>query len=231
MYRFKDRDEAGRMLAERLMREGFSEPVVLGIPRGGVVPAEHVARLLHGELGVVVARKLRAPYQPELAIGAVTADGISWINEELAADTRASPAYLEKEQAVQAAEAARREKAFDGRHRPPVAGRVVIIVDDGVATGATAIAAIRSIKAAGAARVVLAVPVGPPDTLSYLASEADQVISLQEPSYFDAVGQFYRQFEPVVDTEVRAVLDRFYGPGESASAEKDAALDASGGAS
>lgn len=204
---FEDRDDAGRRLAEALAARGYEHPVVLGLPRGGVVVAGHVARRLGGPLGVVVARKLGAPGQEELAIGAVTADGVPWINEDLARATGATAEYLEAGIAGQTAEAKRREAAFDGTQRPPVAGRTVIIVDDGVATGATVLAAVRAMRAAGAGRVVVAVPVGPPATLNLLREEADEVVALREDEHFWAVGQFYRDFRPVQDADVRRVLD------------------------
>jgi predicted phosphoribosyltransferase/dienelactone hydrolase len=206
MLMFADRDDAGRRLAEALAAKGYVAPIVLGIPRGGVVVAAHVARRLHGQLGVVVARKLGAPGQPELALGAVTADGVTWIDEHLAWESGATPDYLRAVIAEETREAQRRERAFDGLHRPPIAGRTVIIVDDGIATGATALAAVRSLRAAGAGRVVVAVPVGPPRTLALLRQEADDVVALLEVEDFWAVGQFYRDFRPVDDAEVQRIL-------------------------
>ncbi|MGE0600023.1 MAG: alpha/beta fold hydrolase [Dehalococcoidia bacterium] len=206
---FEDRDDAGRRLAAAVKARGFAGAIVLGIPRGGVPVAAYVARAIGGTLGVVVARKLGAPGNPELAVGAVTADGIPWINEDLARDTGANHDYLDREIASQAREAARREAAFDGGRRPDVRGRAVIIVDDGIATGATALAAARSMRAAGAKPVVLAVPVGPPSTLRRLKDEADEVICLHEDSDFWAIGQFYRDFRPVEDDEVRRIIEKF----------------------
>jgi predicted phosphoribosyltransferase len=206
---FKNRDEAGIQLARALQSRGYEHPIVLGIPRGGIVPAAHVARALGGDLGVVVARKLGAPYQHELAIGAVTADGVAWVNEELVRDIGVDPEYLHAETARQAEEASRREAAFDGHRRPPVKGRTVIIVDDGLATGATAIAATRSMKAAGAGRVVVAVPVGPSHTVRALQNEADEVFALEVRDDFMAIGQFYRDFTQVEDEEVRGILANF----------------------
>lgn len=216
MQPFRDRDDAGRRLAEIIKRRGYERAVVLGIPRGGVATAVHVARALDADLGVVVARKLRAPHQPELAIGAVTAGGVAWVNQELAEATGASGAYLEREKTEQAAEAARREAAFDGSVRPSVAGRPVIVVDDGVATGATVIAAVQSLKAAGAGRVVVAVPVGPPRTLEQLRSLADEVIAIEEVEDFYAIGQFYIDFAQLADADVQRILHEYRdnrGPG------------------
>ena len=173
--------------------------------------ALEVARELGAELGVVVARKLGAPYQPELAVGAVTADGALWVNQPLATEVGADAKYLAEEQGRQVAEACRREEEFDGSRRPDVQGRTVIVVDDGIATGATAIAALRSMRNRGAARVILAVPVAPPDTVQAMRAEADEVICVAPEPDFYAVGQFYVDFRPVPDVEVRAILDGFAG--------------------
>jgi predicted phosphoribosyltransferase/pimeloyl-ACP methyl ester carboxylesterase len=205
--RFQDRNEAGRMLAAFLKERNYERPVVLGIPRGGVPVAIEVARALGGELGVVVARKLGAPGYAELAIGATTASGVSYVNSEIAAAVGATDDYIAAEKARQVIEAQRREQLFDGRRRPNVKGRVVLVVDDGIATGATAIAAVRAIKAEGASKVVLAVPVGPPPTIERLRAEADEVVCLHEDENFGAVGQFYVDFAPVSDDEVVRLLE------------------------
>ncbi len=174
MTRFLDRADAGRQLGALLRTRGLEGGVVLGIPRGGVPVALEVARALGAELGVVVARKLRAPYQPELAVGAVTADGGLWVNERLAAEVGADAKYLAEEQERQVREARRREEEFDGGRRPVVEGRTVIVVDDGIATGATAIAALRAMRTRGAGKIILAIPVGPPDTVQAMRAEADE---------------------------------------------------------
>jgi len=206
---FRDRIDAGEELAAVVKERHFETPVVLGIPRGGVPVAAVVARAINSELGVVVARKLGAPGNPELAIGATTESGASYINAAVATAAGASEQYLEAEKEKQIREARRREELFDGRRRPAAKGRTVIIVDDGVATGATAIAAVRAMKAEGAERVVLAIPVGPPEMLDLLREEADEVICLCEEEDFWAVGQFYVNFDPVSDEEVLDTLDTF----------------------
>ena len=209
MTQFRDREDAGKRLSHLLAGKKIEHPIVLGIPRGGVPVAAEVARALGGELGVVVARKLRAPGQPELAIGAVSASGVAYINHRLAEECGADDRYLAEEQERQAEEARRREAEFDSHRHAPVSGRTVIVVDDGIATGATAIAALRSIKWAGARRVILAVPVGPPDTIEAMRKEADEVYCLAiEPDFF-AIGQFYVDFRPFEDEQVRKVLDDF----------------------
>jgi putative phosphoribosyl transferase len=203
---FKDRTDAGRQLAEELLKHRFEDPIVLGIPRGGVVVSVEVASLLGVEHGVVVARKLRSPYQPELAIGAITAKGISYVDEALASSVGVDARYLAQEKDRQSTRASRYEESFNSHRRPPVTDRDVIIVDDGVATGATAIAAIRSMHAEGARKVIFAVPVGPPRTLGLLRQEADEVICLRGDETFFAVGQYYRHFPPIEDHQVRRIL-------------------------
>jgi putative phosphoribosyl transferase len=208
MY-FRDRKDAGEKLAAELKQKGYVEPVVLGIPRGGVPVAAEVARALGGTLAVVVARKLGAPGNPELAIGATTASGAEYINTGVAIAVGASQAYIDAEKQRQVAEAQRREELFDAHRRPNLNDRTVIVVDDGVATGATAIAAIRAMKAAGAKRVVIAVPVGPPEMIDLLGKEADEVVCLEADPGFWAVGQYYDNFDQVSDEDVRALLDAY----------------------
>lgn len=209
MTLFRDRVEAGELLAGAVRQAGIVRPVILGIPRGGVVVSIAVAAALGAEHGVIVARKIGAPRQPELAIGAVTATGGAFIDRQLAALTGADEEYLATQRAAQAAEARRREAIFDSRQRPSLQGRDVVIVDDGVATGATALAAVRSAREAGAARVIFAVPVGPTRTIEWLRQEADEVICLREESDFGAVGAFYVDFHPVPEDEVKRLLDAY----------------------
>ncbi|MGE0060289.1 MAG: alpha/beta fold hydrolase [Dehalococcoidia bacterium] len=206
---YRDRKDAGQRLAAALTERGIHHPLVLGIPRGGIPVAVEVARALDGELAAVVARKLGAPGYPELAIGAVTANGASYINGGVALAVGADQRYIEAERQRQVEEAKRREELFDGHRRPSAKGRIVIIVDDGIATGATAIAAVRSMKGEGAEQVILAVPVGPPETIELLQGEADVVVCLDVDPGFGAVGQYYVDFSQVSDQEARAVLERF----------------------
>ncbi len=213
MTTFRDRADAAEQLAQVLMERGIEHPVVLGIPRGGVVTSDIVARKLGADHGVVVARKLGAPTQPELAIGAVTARGGTYIDASIATMSGATEEYIARERERQMDEAKRREAAFDGQRTPNVAGRDVIVVDDGVATGATAIAAIRSVKAQGARRVIFAIPVGPTHTVAQLRTEADEVVCLNVEADFYAVGQFYDDFRPIQDAEVDALLHRGHDSG------------------
>lgn len=204
---FRDRDEAGTELARALAPHHGPETLVLGIPRGGVVVAAEVARRLGAELDVIVARKLGAPWQEELAIGAVTADGERWLDPERVAGAGATPHYIEQVTAQERAEADRRERVFRGdRPLPAIEGRTVIVVDDGLATGATARAALRSVRGRHPARLVLAVPVGADDSCRAVEAEADEIVCPHRPAAFMAISLFYRAFPQVTDAEVAACL-------------------------
>jgi putative phosphoribosyl transferase len=204
---FQDRHEAGTRLAERLARYRGQDCVVLGIPRGGVPVAAVVAERLAADLDIVVARKLGAPDQPELALGAVTADGGRFLNDDYIWELGIGPAYLEQVTTRERNEARRREERFRAGRAPcPLAGRTVIIVDDGLATGATMRAAVRSVRQHQPARLVVAVPVGSRPACDALRAEADEVICLAEPEPFWAVGVSYRDFSPTEDVEIEQVL-------------------------
>ena len=207
MTLFDDRRDAGDALAERLEHYRGSNALVLGLPRGGVVVAAQVARRLEAELDVVVARKLGAPFSRELAIGAVTANGGRFLNEDVLAAYRISEAYIEAVTVGERAEARRREADLRGRRAAPsIAGRVVILVDDGLATGATMRAAVRSVRQHRPRRIVVAVPVGAPESCAALREEVDDVVCLREPPDFGSVGRFYRDFSQIDDAEVRMLL-------------------------
>lgn len=203
---FEDRHEAAELLASALAPRVEGPATVLAIPRGGLVVGAVVARTLEAPLDVVIPRKLGAPGNPELAIGAV-APGVRVFHERTIRQLGVSEGYLEAEAARQDQEIRRREVAYRGGRVPaPVAGRTAIVVDDGVATGATAVAALRWARAAGAARVVFAAPVGPPAARARLEPECDEVILLLEPPGFLAVGEWYRDFDQVSDDEVIELL-------------------------
>ncbi|MEB2285134.1 MAG: phosphoribosyltransferase [Polyangiaceae bacterium UTPRO1] len=207
---FEDRRDAGRRLAARLMPFRDEAPAILALPRGGVPVGYEIARALAAPLDVIVVRKLGAPNEPELGIGAVV-DGdspLGVLNEETMRALGVSREYLDREVAAQLAEIHRRQSVYrSGRTRVPIAGRTAIIVDDGLATGSTMRAAIRSVRRADPARLVLAVPVAPADTLSELAKEVDETVCLATPEPFGAVGFFYRDFGQTTDDEVTYLLD------------------------
>jgi len=204
---FRDRREAGRRLAAALGEWRDQSPVVLGLPRGGVPVAVEVARELDAPIDVILVRKLGVPFQPELAMGAIGEDGVRVLNAEVLDSVGADPATIDEVEVHERNElSARAERYRAGRPRLDVSGRTVIIVDDGVATGSTARAAIAVARAHGAARVVLATPVAPPRTCRELALDADDVVCLEQPERFMAVGQFYEDFSQTTDAEVIACL-------------------------
>ncbi|MDW8102277.1 MAG: phosphoribosyltransferase [Anaerolineae bacterium] len=212
---FRDRHEAGKLLAQKLLDlKGHPKAIVLGIPRGGVVVAYEVAKALGLPLDVFIARKIGAPGNPELAIGAVASDGTVILDELSISLMGVSRQYIEKEIEHQKEEIRKRLLAYrGGREGYSLQGRIVILVDDGVATGATTIASLRAIKASNPSQTILAVPVAPPDTVEKLRQEADRVICLYTPSPFWAVGAFYLNFEQTSDEEVKALLAELM-PGE-----------------
>lgn len=207
---FADRQEAGQRLAAALRERDYGGAGlrVLGIPRGGVVVAAEVARALDAPLDVVIARKLRAPYQPELAIGAVVSgDATPIVNPELARATGATPDYLEQEVAYQRGEIERRLRLYRGDRPPPdLAGRTAVVIDDGIATGYTFRAALEALRRQRVERLVAAVPVAPRESLALLSRLADDVVCLATPEPFLAVGVWYRDFEQSTDEEVIALL-------------------------
>ncbi|HET6954109.1 MAG TPA: phosphoribosyltransferase [Acidimicrobiales bacterium] len=206
---FRDRADAGRRLAARLDGLAGEDVVVLALPRGGVPVAEQVAEALGAPLDVIVVRKLGLPFRPELAMGAVGEGGVRVVDGDLVHRAMISRHELDAVEARELAELERRTRLFRGdRARVPLAGRTAVVVDDGVATGATARVACRVARRQGAARVVYAVPVGPPDTVADLRSEADEVVCLETHRRFRAVGRFYEDFTQVPDGQVVAILAR-----------------------
>ena len=220
---FIDRKEAGTLLGQELLNEGISGPgiVVLGIPRGGLVVAREVARILNADLDIVLSRKLGAPGNPELAIGAVAEDGKVFLHRMLVENLGVSDAYIQEEKARQMAEIARRSVLIR-RVLPkvPLARKHVIVTDDGVATGATMQAALWVVKQEKPSRLTGALPVGPEETLASLAQDADEITCLRAPYGFSAVGQFYRIFPQTEDIEVLAIM-------REEAARKSAAKEAS----
>lgn len=204
---FDDRVDAGRRLGGQLGHLRGPDTVVVGLPRGGVPVAAEVARALDAPLDVILVRKLGAPFQPELAIGAIGEDGVRVINEGLVRDAGVLDTQLAEIEARERAELERRVIRYrSGRGRMPLAGRLVVLVDDGVATGSTARAACEVASAEGASRVVLAVPVAPPDWRRRLAGVADELICVATPEPFYSVGQFYADFGQTTDDTVVSLL-------------------------
>jgi predicted phosphoribosyltransferase len=206
--RFRDRREAGRLLAARLgAHRGRRDAVVLGLPRGGVPPAAEIARVLELPLDVIISRKLGAPQNPEFAIGAVAEGGEPYLNAEGVEATGASKRFISQATERQRAEIARRQKLFrDGAPLRLEPGTTVILVDDGIATGSTVVAAIQALRRLGVGRIVLAIPVAPPDTVDRLRPLVDELVVLSMPTVFWAVGAFYDDFEQVSDEDVRRLL-------------------------
>jgi len=205
---FTDRTDAGERLAAELRRADLAVDIVLGIPRGGLPVARPVADALGVPLDVVVASKVGAPGNPELAVAAVADDGTTWRNDSLVGSLDLTTGYLEDEiEHEQRVAREKRERYREGRPPLELAGENVLVVDDGLATGATMFACVERVREAGAASVVAAVPVGSPRTADELERVADRVVVLETPHSFSAVGQFFRDFSQVSDAEAMALLD------------------------
>jgi putative phosphoribosyl transferase len=208
---FADRSEAGRALARRLLRFRDARPVVLALPRGGVPVGYEVAQVLDAPLDLVLVRKIGAPFQPELAIGAVV-DGRrpeTVLNEEMVREFQTPGSYIAEQSARKLEEIERRRELYlAGRARAPIEARTAIVVDDGIATGATMEAALHATRRANPKRLVLATPVAPPDTIERLRPQADEVVCLATPRLFDAIGSFYEDFRQLSDEEVVDLLQQ-----------------------
>ena len=209
--RFRDRADAGRRLAGKLTHLKDRRPIVLALPRGGVAVGFEIAQVLAAPLDIVLVRKIGVPWQPELALGAVSdgAEAETFIDPELARELPLPERYVEEETARQLAEIERRRKIYcDGRAPLEIKGCTVIVVDDGIATGATMRVALRAVRRRGPARLVLAVPVAPPETLVELGKESDETICLDREPMLGAIGFYYDDFHQVSDTEVVDLLNR-----------------------
>lgn len=204
---FADRSEAGERLAAALEDAGVDPDLVLAIPRGGLPVGRAVADRFGVPLDVVIAVKLGAPGNAELAVGAVAGDGSVWTNDRLVSRLGVDDAYLREEQARAQAVASQKVREYrSGEALPRLEGMRVVIVDDGLATGATALACVRQVQAAGADDVVLAVPVAAPDSTARVRDQGAEVVAVETPEAFGAVGQYYRDFRQVRDAEARSYL-------------------------
>ncbi len=210
---FRNREDAALQLAQRLKARKLKDPVVLGIPRGGVVTAAILARELGAELDVVLSRKLRAPYQPELAIGAIGEDGEVYLNSFASRAAGVTEAYIHEERNHQIAEIARRGKLFRAV-KPPVdvTQRSVIVTDDGIATGSTMLAALHVLSAHKPHEIIVAVPVAPPETIERFRPKCSHVECLLTPVNFAAISQFYEDFQQVEDEEAVRLLRESRAP-------------------
>lgn len=206
---FENRKDAGEKLASKLEKFGNKKIMVLAIPRGGVVVGYEIAKKLHAPLDIIVPRKLRAPNQPEYAIGAITEDGNIILNEHAVTSLNISEEYIKHESQIQKMEIDRRLRTYKGNQKiPNLTGYYVIVVDDGIATGATMKAALVSVKKRGAKSVILAIPVASPRALNMLQNDADETICLYIPESFYAIGQFYNSFDQNTDQEVKELLEK-----------------------
>jgi len=207
---FLHRQDAGQQLAARLLSlHGWPDTTVLALPRGGVPVAYEVASALHAPLDVFLVRKLGLPGHEEVAMGAIASGGVRVLNDDLVRRVGVSAGAIAAVEARERTELARRELAYrEGRTPAPVAGRTALLIDDGVATGATLRAGLQAVRSLAPARVVVAVPVAPPEACRALQAQADEVVCLLTPPDFMAVGQFYRDFAQTSDEEVRELLTR-----------------------
>jgi putative phosphoribosyl transferase len=204
---FSNRSEAGRLLARRVQAMGLADPVVLALPRGGVPVAVEVARALGAPLDLLLVRKIGAPQQPELAVGAVGEGGELFVDRHLMDLTGATDEYMARQSREQLAEIARRRTAYLGGRAPlPLAGRTAVVVDDGIATGATVHAALKALRRRRPASVVLAVPVASREAVAALSADVDELVCLAQPALFRAVGEHYADFDQVSDDEVEQLM-------------------------
>ncbi len=205
---FPNRIEAGRLLAEELEKYADRDDViVLGLPRGGVPVANEVATRLRAPLDVFIVRKLGVPGFEELAAGAIASGGVRVLNEDVMRAIPHADQAIEAVTTRETAELARREQTYrEGRPAPDLRDRIAILVDDGLATGATMRAAVKALRQRGAAKIVVAVPVGPPDTCHEIEEQADETVCLSMPEFFQAVGQYYEDFSQTTDEDVRQLL-------------------------
>lgn len=207
---FSNREEAGKILGVKVKEKGYGkDSLVLGIPRGGVVVAKEVAKILKCELDIIIPRKLRSPFNPELAFGAISDDESLVIDESLVSLLNISQEFIEQEKKTQLEEIKRRRKKYSmDKLLPDMKGKTVILVDDGIATGATMKAGVISVKKKKPEKIIVAIPVASPQSVEELKEITDEVICLYAPAYFAAVGQFYTEFSQTSDDEVIEILKK-----------------------
>jgi predicted phosphoribosyltransferase len=207
--RFTDREQAGVQLGERLREQGVDADIVLAIPRGGLPLGRAVADALDAPLDIAVASKIGAPHNPEYAIGAVASDGSLWRNEEAFEHSAIDERYFEQQREQEQENAREKARRYRGdQPEPELTGKTVVLVDDGVATGSTIRACLEQIRSREPASIILALPVGPSDTIAELAATVDEMVCLEVPSRFRAVGQAYDRFDQVSDERAMSYLDR-----------------------
>jgi len=207
---FKDRKTAGQLLAQKLQKyASVSDLLILGLPRGGVVVAYEVAMALRAPLDVFLVRKLGVPYQPELAMGAIAEGGVLLVNEEVVNYLSISKDTIDEVVNVELEELHRREKMYrNNGSSPQIAGHQLIVVDDGLATGATMKAAVKAIKSRNPKKIIVAIPVGAPQTCREIQQEVDELVCLMSPEPFSAVGNWFDNFDQTTDQEVRELLEK-----------------------
>lgn len=211
---FNSREETGKLLSEKLLRLQLKNPIVIAIPRGGVVVGCEIAKRIAAELDIIAPRKMPAPHNNELAIGAVMHDGSIFLNDEVIKASGSSPSYIEDEKAAGIRESSRRLEQYRGiKTEPSLEGRDVILVDDGVATGSTMEVAIIWIKKHNPSRLIVAIPVIPAGILAKLKGIVDRVVYVEAPENFYGISQFYRIFEQVDDKEIINMLQEFWKDG------------------
>lgn len=210
---FMDRRDAGRQLARALSAYGArNEVLVLALPRGGVPVGYEVAKALGAEFDVIIVRKLGVPHHPELAMGAIASGGAVYMNRFVIENSGISQWQVNAVRAVEEEELARREKKYRGERSPPlIRGKTIILVDDGIATGATMHAALMALRTKNPERIVVAVPVAPNEAVGLFAEDADQFVCLHSPDRFMSVGEFYTVFDQTTDREVHELLSEFHG--------------------
>lgn len=207
---FKNRSDAGRQLAAALQALSLKEGIVIGLPRGGVVVAAEVARILNLPLDVIIPRKIGAPFNNELAIGAIVEDTVL-LNDDLISAYDIDPAYIQREIAKEKIEAARRLALYrQGKTKENLKNKTIIVVDDGIATGATMRASLMYLKSNHVKRLIVAIPVAPPESVEQLKKEGFEVVCLCTPASFFAVGQFYEDFPQTTDEEVIKLMEKLW---------------------